>query len=60
MSTEEVKNSDPRYKQYPYFAKYYKDLKKKVKDLKEQVKVDDVAVKTHLMSFHKGLIKVTY
>ena len=26
MSTEEVKNSDPRYKQYPYFAKYYKDL----------------------------------
>ena len=55
MSTEEVKNSDPRYKQYPYFAKYYKDLKKKAKDLKEQVKVDDLAARVHLMSFQKGL-----
>ena len=56
MSTEEVKNSDPRYKQYPYFAKYYKDLKKKVKDLKEQVKVDELAARMHLMSFQKGLL----
>ena len=28
MSTKEVKNLDPRYKQHPYFDKYCKDLKK--------------------------------
>ena len=51
MSVEEVLETDPRYKQYPKFSKYYKDLKARVKEEKETVNIDDLAAKLHMMSF---------
>jgi methionine synthase II (cobalamin-independent) len=54
MSFEEVLNSDPRYKQYPNFAKYYRDLKKSVEEEKIQVQADDAAARMHLMNFPRS------
>ena len=51
MSIEEVLETDQRYKQYPKFSKYYKDLKESVKEEKETVNIDDLAAKLHMMSF---------
>ena len=41
MSIEEVKNSDPSFKQYPNFEKYYKDLKEKLEEQRVQAREDD-------------------
>lgn len=51
MSVKEVLETDPRYKQYPNFKIYYKDLKAKVEEEREAVKIDDLAAKMHMMSF---------
>lgn len=51
MSVGEIQNMDERYKRYPNFEKYYKDLKKKVEGEKQQVEIDDLAARMHLMSF---------
>ncbi|KAL7550242.1 hypothetical protein ACHAWF_013480 [Thalassiosira exigua] len=48
MSLEEVRSSDDRFKQYPNFGKYFRDLKKQVEAEKEQVKQDDAAAESHL------------
>ncbi|KAL7527459.1 hypothetical protein ACHAXR_003416 [Thalassiosira sp. AJA248-18] len=48
MSMEQIRASDERYKQYPNFPKYYKDLKERVALEKERVRLDDILVKMHL------------
>ena len=54
MSVEAIRNTDERYKQYPKFEKYYKDLKQRAEAEKLQVQMDDLAVKMHLASFPKS------
>jgi hypothetical protein len=54
MSIEEVKNSDPSFKQYPNFEKYYKDLTEKLEEQRVQAREDDLAAAMHLLSFPKG------
>ena len=54
MGVEAIRNTDKRYKQYPKFEKYYKDLKQSVEAEKLQVQMDDLAVRAHLMSFPKS------
>ena len=51
MSVEEIRNTDNRYKQYPKFEKYYKDLKDKVEAEKLQVKMGDLAAKVRMIIF---------
>ena len=51
MSVGEILETDPRFKQYPNFKKYYKDLKEKVEEEMEAVKMDDLLAKMHMMSF---------
>jgi len=51
MSLEEILGTDERYKRYPLFKKYYKDLKKKVEEEKRAVNIDDLAAREHLMSY---------
>ncbi len=51
MSIEAICDSDKRYKQYPNFKQYYKDLKEKVEAEKIQVKDDDSAAKRYLENF---------
>ena len=53
MSTAEVKNSNYRYKQYPNFEKYYKDLKKIVEEQRVQSQEDDLVTAMQLLSFPK-------
>ena len=54
MTLEQIRKSDPRYQQYPNFAKYYTDLKSKVEEEKKQVEMDDIAVRMHKMSFPRS------
>ena len=54
MTLEQIRKSDPRYQQYPNFAKYCTDLKLKVKEEKKQVEMDDIAVRMHKMSFPRS------
>ena len=56
MTIEEIREMDPRYKQYPKFAKYYKDLTVKVEREKGVVKIDDLAADMHLNSFPKSYL----
>jgi len=48
MSVDKIRNSDDRYKQYPNFTKYYKDLMKRVKAEKIHVKQDNIAAKRYI------------
>ena len=48
MSMEQIRASDNRYKQYPNFPKYYKDLKGRVALERERVRLDDMLVQMHL------------
>jgi len=48
MTVDEVQKSDPRFKKYPLFSKYYKDLKTAVEDEKKRVKMDDIEAAKHL------------
>lgn len=54
MSIEEIRCSDPRYKRYPNFETYYKDLKKRVAAEKKQVQLDNIAVENHLKAFPRS------
>ena len=48
MSVKDIKNSNPLYKQYPNFRKYYEDLKRQVEAEKKQAHLDDIAVERHI------------
>lgn len=48
MSVGNIWNSDNRYKQYPNFPKYYKDLKVQVEAEKKQAHLDDVKAERHI------------
>jgi len=48
MSVVDIRNSDDRYKQYPNFEKYYKELKERVEAEKKQVQQDDIAAERHM------------
>jgi hypothetical protein len=48
MSVQEIQNSNEQYKQYPKFAKYYKDLKVCVDVEIAQVKSDDTRAEEHI------------
>ena len=49
MSVSEICNSDDRYKQYPNFPKYYRDLRKHVEAEKIQVHQDNIAAKRYII-----------
>ena len=54
MSVENIRKSDDRYKQYPNFPKYYKDLTERVALEKERVKLDDVVARRHMRDFPRS------
>ena len=56
MSVEDIHNSDIRYKQYPNFPKYYKDLKERVEAEKKQVKLDDIAAERHMRNHPRSIL----
>lgn len=51
MSLSAIRDSDPRFKQYPKFEKYFKDLKAKVEEEKRMVKEDDRLAEEHVKNF---------
>lgn len=48
MTIEEIRNSNNKYKQYPKFAEYYKNLKLNVEAEMAQVQADDIAAEEHI------------
>ena len=54
MSIEEVLNSDTRFKEYPNFAKYYRDLQELVTAEKQQVKQDDAAAEEYVRKYARS------
>ena len=56
MSIEEVKNSDPSFKQYPNFEKYHRDLKETFEEQRVQAREDDLETAMHLLSFQRAIL----
>lgn len=48
MSVEDIRDSDERYKKYPNFLKYYRDLKAHVEAEKKRVQADDIAAELYI------------
>ena len=48
MTVEQIHQMDERYKRYPNFPKYYKDLKAQLQAEKERVNLDDAMARMHI------------
>ena len=51
MNIAEIRNTDDRYKQYPKFAIYCKDLMAQVAVEMRQVRLDNIAAEQHMRDF---------
>ena len=56
MSVKDIWNSDSRYKRYPLFPRYYKDLKARVEAEKKQVQDDNVKAERHIKNNQHSLL----
>jgi hypothetical protein len=56
MSVNEIWNSNPLYKQYPLFPKYYEDLKKQVEAEGKEAHLDDIKAEKHIKNNPRGTL----
>ena len=54
MPPDVIHNSDEKYRQYPMFQEYLKEMKRQVKEEKEQVELDDAIARMHISSFPRA------